>query len=335
MSSNDTQSALSRAYELVESGKYEDARAILDPVIAANPDNADAWWVYAHAVNTPEDGRRALENVVRIDPRYPGAAELLAQARELAPHSPEPSALPPPPISMPEIGEPDTYDFDDEDEPAATRSRSAASPAPATSGRGSGLILAVLALIAVLVVVILLLQSGALTPSATPGATEVGNVVIVPTEAVSGAATDEAGTEEVAATRRPTITPTVEGAVATAEVSSASDYPGVAEALAAFPLADNGITETSTTLGNTLLVSVCSAPGREMRMLLPQVMNTLAGQSPSLGENIQAVGVSLVNCEAGTRMVTVATEMISAQNYAQGDLSDAEFAASWEPQSLT
>jgi hypothetical protein len=123
--------------------------------------------------------------------------------------------------------------------------------------------------------------------------------------------------------------PTVEGATAEAV---ASNFPAVSEALSAYPLAQAGIAETQSTLGNTLVANVCSAPGREMRMLLPEVMNALAAQSESLPETVQAIGVSLVNCDTSTPMLTVAAEIISAQSFAQGDLSAAEFAATWEPQ---
>ena len=37
MSSDETQSALSRAYELVEAGNYDEARAILEPILAIEP----------------------------------------------------------------------------------------------------------------------------------------------------------------------------------------------------------------------------------------------------------------------------------------------------------
>jgi hypothetical protein len=67
-------------------------------------------------------------------------------------------------------------------------------------------------------------------------------------------------------------------------------------------------------------------------MLLPQVMNTFAAQSPALDASVQAIGVSLVNCETNAPMLTVATEVITAQSYAGGDLSAAEFAATWRPQ---
>lgn len=69
--------ALSRAYELVEAGKSDEARTLLEPILLNAPNNADAWWIYAHAVDDPVDARRALNKVLQIDPDYTGAADLL------------------------------------------------------------------------------------------------------------------------------------------------------------------------------------------------------------------------------------------------------------------
>jgi hypothetical protein len=68
---------LQRAYEFIEVDKLDEARAILEPIIAAENDNADAWWLYAHSVYEPEAARGALQNVLRIDPDYPEASSLL------------------------------------------------------------------------------------------------------------------------------------------------------------------------------------------------------------------------------------------------------------------
>ncbi len=333
MSSDDTQSALSRAYELVEAGRYQDARAILDPILAAQPNNADAWWVYAHAVTTAEDGRMALENVVRIDPRYPGAAALLAQARELAPAKPGVTSMPVPPGSIPEepVADPDFGDEDFDDAVTATpapRERRATKQ-PENAKRGGIPLLPVALALAAIIVVALLVLPNLMNPTPAATATPGGEVVSAPTQSAGTSGTEEATEAAAAPTRRPTITPTVEGA--TAEVVSI-DLTAVTSALAAFPLSEGGIAVTQSTLGDTLTVSVCSAPGREMRMLLPQVMNAFAAQSASLGDAVQAIGVTLVNCDTSASLLSVATEIISAQNYANGDLSDAEFAATWHPQ---
>ena len=69
--------ALSRAYELVEAGKPEEARTVLEPILINDRDNADAWWIYAHSVTDPAEARHALGNVLRVNPNYPGAADLM------------------------------------------------------------------------------------------------------------------------------------------------------------------------------------------------------------------------------------------------------------------
>src|SRR5690606_33000385 len=72
-----TERVLAQAYELIESERLAEAEALLKPIVAAEPDNADAWWLYAHAVTDPGEARLALNNVLRIDPGYPGADDLL------------------------------------------------------------------------------------------------------------------------------------------------------------------------------------------------------------------------------------------------------------------
>src|SRR5262245_41963233 len=68
---------LQRAYELIEVDQLDEARAILEPIVTSEQNNADAWWLYAHSVYDPEEARRALQNVLRIDPDYPEASSLL------------------------------------------------------------------------------------------------------------------------------------------------------------------------------------------------------------------------------------------------------------------
>jgi predicted Zn-dependent protease len=79
--------ALSRAYELVEAGKPDEARTVLEPILVNDRDNADAWWIYAHAVSDPNEARHALGNVMRVNPNYPGAAELKAALDQPVPRN--------------------------------------------------------------------------------------------------------------------------------------------------------------------------------------------------------------------------------------------------------
>jgi len=77
--SQNTEVALKQAFSLIEAGDLEDAKAILRPILESDKDNADIWWLYSHAVTDPETARLALNNVLRIEPDYPDARDLLNQ----------------------------------------------------------------------------------------------------------------------------------------------------------------------------------------------------------------------------------------------------------------
>lgn len=88
--------ALQRAYELVEAGQPEEARAILRELIETEPNNADVLWVYAYAVEDPEEARTVLQRLLEVDPEYPEAAELLKSLNNQFPVAPPlPVDLPP------------------------------------------------------------------------------------------------------------------------------------------------------------------------------------------------------------------------------------------------
>ena len=69
------------AYELIESNRADEARELLETLLNDHADDADLWWVYAHAVETPEDAESALERVVELDPNLTDASQLLADIR--------------------------------------------------------------------------------------------------------------------------------------------------------------------------------------------------------------------------------------------------------------
>lgn len=94
MSSSTTGDSLSKAYRLIEADELGAALAVLEPLVEAEPDNADAWWLYAHAVSDTFAARRALDQVLRIDPNYPGAAELLQQLEIVSRSDAETEPLP-------------------------------------------------------------------------------------------------------------------------------------------------------------------------------------------------------------------------------------------------
>lgn len=335
MSSDETQSPLARAYDLVEAGDLEEARALLESILDGDSENADAWWIYAHAVTDPEAGRKALENVLNIDPNYPGAAELFAQAEELSPPKPKitplaPDTMPEPPGILPEdeIAPPKTA------APKATQRKTP--PPPPPQRRSPFPVLAVVAIIVIALVLLVLLLQNTGAPLATATPTTVAEAIVTSTEAGAVLATEEP-TEAIPPTEAapteviPTEVPPTAVEAMTSEAASI-DYAAIEAAMSEFSLAESGVGVVDTSFGSTLVVSVCTTQGRAMRTLLPQVMNALAKQSPALGSDISAIGTRMLDCTENATLITVATDLASAQSYAGGGLTDGEFAAAWKPE---
>lgn len=76
---------LEKAYELINKERLDEALTILKPITFSDPDNADAWWLTANAASEPRDARRALVNVLKLNPKYPKARQLLDQLNEMYP----------------------------------------------------------------------------------------------------------------------------------------------------------------------------------------------------------------------------------------------------------
>jgi hypothetical protein len=301
--------ALTQAYELIEAEKLDDARAILKPILDTDRDNPDAWWLYAHAVTDSESARVALSNVLRIDSEYPEAAELLRTLEEKSPSDQamesqrEPSFLPAVPASLPDL--PEGYDFPDDMESSEEFDGEAASE---PIFKKPAFLIAVIAVLLILAIIIVVVRPfGGNSNSSNP--TVVEQATLPPATA--------SGTTQT---------------IPTLKSQSAEDpFAALKTALAAFTLADNGINITNTDLGNTLLVSVCSSAGREMRALLPQVMDTLAKANESYTGQADAVGVRMMDCQAQASLLTIGVPLSDITAYNSGSLSEQDFEAHWKP----
>ncbi len=80
-----TEDTLRRAYQLIKSGDRDTARALVKPVLAAERDNIDAWWLAAHAAASAPDVRVALDQVLRLNPEHRAARVMGARLRRLHP----------------------------------------------------------------------------------------------------------------------------------------------------------------------------------------------------------------------------------------------------------
>src|SRR5512140_94340 len=104
-----TNQQLTQVYDYLKAGKRDQARALLEPIVSAEPDNVDAWWLMAMAATSPDAMRNALQNVVRINPNYLNARQLLdamssptgssAQSAPPAPSGPPLPRVPLPPAA--------------------------------------------------------------------------------------------------------------------------------------------------------------------------------------------------------------------------------------------
>lgn len=75
---SDTYTLLLEAYHLIKAGDRAQAEPILQPIVAADENNADAWWLLANALDKPDEQRRALYRVLELRPNHAKAEQMLA-----------------------------------------------------------------------------------------------------------------------------------------------------------------------------------------------------------------------------------------------------------------
>lgn len=221
--SEQTQQALSEAFDLIEADKLAEARTILTPMLTTHRDNPDVWWLYAHAVADADTARMALYNVMRLDPNYPNAPQLLEQLEKQA-DAPrdrvmvaqtEQAFLTDIPPTLPDLPDDDEREFEDIDLDLEEK------PVSESASRSRLLLLAVLGILAVLIIVaIAVITSQPRGPAIpTPTSEVISGVPSATPLAVLPAITDEP-TPELEVTPEITATATLEVTEeVTAEVS--------------------------------------------------------------------------------------------------------------------
>lgn len=205
---NDAAPQLNQAYELVESGDQEAALELLSTIQADFENDPDYWWIYAHAVDDPEEGQAALQRVATLKPDYPGVNSLtqqVAQARQAVPASPaQPTSTAASSVSPDTPEASDEFDFDDDEFELETA-------ASETGGGNSRILIGGIIVVALVIGAVLLLSSlggdGEATPTAVAEATEnIEPIVITPEVTSEALATDVVeATEESAVTSSTSI----------------------------------------------------------------------------------------------------------------------------------
>jgi hypothetical protein len=327
--------ALKQAFGLIEAGNLEDAKALLRPILESEKDNADVWWLYSHAVTDAETARLALNNVLRIDPNYPDARDLLNQleAQQTSDQSDDilemgkdPSFIPAMPSSIPGITplapRPDSagnkgFDVSDElpDEMFGDEEPEAFYRRPVFY-----IPIIVLLLIGALAIVIIKpFAVNAPTPEATLQATQSTALEIPTSESIANG--------ESTLTSIPTVVVDT-----TAAPEAVTDLSGVSTAFAGFTLSsDKGVEIADSSLGKTLTVTVCTTGGREMRELLPKAMETLAKASVNYASQAQVIAVKMSDCAANSTLLLIGATIEDATAFANGRLADKDFQAKWQP----
>lgn len=329
-----TDIALKQAFDLIEGGNLEDARALLRPILETEKDNADVWWLYSHAVTDPETARLALNNVLRIDPDYPDARDLLDQlvVQQRAEPSDgileidkDPSFIPAMPSSVPGItplpprGDAASKGFSS---PEELPEDIVEDEEPEPFYRRPLFYVPLITLLLIVALAIVIIKPFAVnSPAPATSETVQSNTLETPTsESIAG--------------NLPTLTsiPTVVvETAATSETVASSDLSAVSSAFSGITLASDGAQLTDTSLGKTLNVSVCTTAGKEMRELLPKAMENLAKASINYASQVQAVAVKMQDCTASSTLLWIGSSIADATAFAGGTLTDKDFQAKWQP----
>ncbi len=310
--SDETRSALREAFDAIEAGDLETARTVLEPVLAADPDNADAWWIYSHSVTDPQLALDALENVVRVDPEYPGATELLTTLQERLPRRPpKPAAPPPPPDDIPDLppGEPD---FELDVPPAAdSELEESDEEEDEEEEEGRSFLIPLLAgglLIVVILVLIISLFSQPQTPTVTPTTVALATLPPDSTPLVEGqSATEDAAAVTETETAAAPLVEATETDAAAAATSEASATESASVSPAATEDASSG-TETET----APLVEATETDAAA-------TSEASATESAPAATEAVVVGSAEETLLAGLRRYTLAAEPITRQDTTVGN----------------
>ncbi len=75
---------LKEAYSSIKGGDKVTARSILRPYVKENPQDANGWWLLAHAIDDTDQRKRSLQRVLKLDPDFAPARRELDKLDKLA-----------------------------------------------------------------------------------------------------------------------------------------------------------------------------------------------------------------------------------------------------------
>jgi hypothetical protein len=356
-----TGGSLNAAYEAIKAKDLTRARDLLSTYLVEQPNDVDAWWLYSYAVTDVDQARKALETVLRLDPAYPGARDLLTELEESSPSAPALSDAPAPahvpeaaalrPLAEhPSSAAPLTTTINPDDDEQSDFGIRANAVEETSSNRTMLAIIAAIVLLLVLAAVFILPNLNPAGPAIadatnTAAATDTSLGFGLTEEATAeetGAAdatetadTTETAPEETAVTEgQPTLEATSEATVETniepTADTTADPLQSVYDSLGTFEVVPDSAAVETTQLGETLAVSVCSATS-ELRSTIPAAITALTSASEQAPEGVQAVGAKFVDCTDNTVLRFVAISIEDARAYVAGTIDDATLRSRFVP----
>lgn len=344
--SDDPKNTLQKAYELIEAGSLDDARELLDGYLQENPNDADGWWLYANAVDDPEEGTKALRRVLSIDPNYSDAREILDELEEsgaietesdelsfvattsespdflsevdededdtiedediLPFEQPETVAVGTEPVDDMALSD-DEFDLDDEFD-FGDEDEFDLDEEEEEAKSGFSLTRVLIGILALIIILVIVFVVFVILPGRTPDDQQVA-------QSETPVATADAGSTTV----------TVDDAVASQFYS----------ALANLDVIEGSATVEQTSEGSTFSVSICSvALDSTIRNNVDLALRIMADESDALSD-LDAIGIRLLNCEGNNDVIRyIVTPIDRATAFTNQEISLTEFSASWEAQTI-
>lgn len=320
---------LNRAFQLIEAEQHAEARAELEVLLSNNRENPDVWWVYAHALDDPDRAEDALQQVLRLDPSYPGAQKLSASlaaaksGRDLAPVDEDLGDLDidafvtdneVSTFSKPDEGWDDLDDDGEESEPL---------------GRPTIMLGALLVLVVVLGLILVFVVLDPFSED-TDDADPTAQLAGAGDETATAASGTPVPTIDIAVNETLEF-PTPEEPGGTAQAASEPDYATFYAALDEFGVIEDSAEVVSTAFGRTLTLGVCSGVGAELRTTIETALPALARAAEADTPDVAAVGLSFIDCESDAILNVIAVDLNDAIDFASGDISEAAFRGTWRP----
>jgi len=293
---SDVQQILDEAYKHINAEDFDQAKSLLQPLIDANSNNPDVWWLYSHTTDSAEDGRNALMKVVSLDPNYPGANELIKQYD---------SSKPPRPTSIDFNDDMDDDDWDDIEKP---------------NNRGRIMRIAIALLIIVGLLVAFILGSGALnSTSPTEQPTAIAqNVPVDPSP--------------LPATDIPTTVPMVDNSEDFELI--ATNLDGFQQPSSPYTTYQAQIDGDEVEVAQISICANITSFNNQSNAVQEglQVIAEIADQAP---ESIAYLAIALVDCNgAGEVSQVVATPRESAIDFSKNVIELRDYTETWRPLNL-